>query len=97
MKRIAFASALILCLTAFSINSLAEPAPATGPVTKTGPEGKGPLGWSLPFASQAMTDNIVPPRSGGADKNLNGNRLKFDHISDDTPPQQGIAPQKSQK
>jgi len=45
-----------------------------------------------------MTDNLAPQtKKPGADGGPSGNRAKFDHISDNTPPYQGIAPQKSQK
>jgi hypothetical protein len=97
MKAITFVATMVLCLVAFSIACFAQEAqrPPSGPATEA--EVKGPLGWSLPFASQAMTDNLDPSKSIGVAGKPNINRAKFDHISDDTPPHQGIAPQKSQK
>jgi len=98
MKGITFATIAIICLTVFLTACLAQDVPRPANAPKTATDGKGALGWSLPFASQAMTDNLAPQtKKPGADGGPSGNRAKFDHISDNTPPYQGIAPQKSQK
>jgi len=97
MKRITFATTAIICLTVFLTASLAQDVPPPANAPKTATDGKGALSWSLPFASQAMTDNLNPQKPPEAAGGASGNRAKFDHISDNTPRHQGIAPQKSQK
>ncbi|MBI4962416.1 MAG: hypothetical protein HY913_04000 [Desulfomonile tiedjei] len=96
MKRITFGATVVLCVTAISIACFAYEAQRPSSPAAAEPGVKGHLGWTLPFASQAMTDNVMPQKPVGASGGPNS-RAKFDHISDDTPPHQGIAPQKSQK
>lgn len=97
MKGMTLTATLIVCLAVLSMACLAQDAPRPANVTKQGQEAKEPKGWALPYASQAMTDNLTPKKATVTGSAARRNGVKFDHISDDTPPNQGIAPQKSQK
>jgi hypothetical protein len=97
MKGIALAATMIVWLAAFAIAGAAQDAPVPASISKQGPAPKASSGWVLPFASQAMTDTLTPQQPTGADSATHRTKVKFDHISDNTPPHQGIAPQKTQR
>jgi hypothetical protein len=97
MKGTALVATLLVGLVFLSTACLAQSTSSPPNAGGQGPEGKAPAGWVLPFASQDMTDNPTPQKPAVTGTAVSRNRVKFDHISDDTPPNQGIAPQKSQK